>query len=241
VKSAFPKVLAAVRAALEQKPASVHDSSASPKLPATPAARRTELVLQFAGELERVNGHFMGVMSPGELCEKIVVLTREMKPRSVAVGEAVTLDLEPIVQALERSGIKLVRCGKSNDDERRALREQLARCDLAVVEAHYGIAATGTLVMVATPGRPGSLTLLPPANVILVDAARVLPDMAAVVSALGPGTITEHRVAFITGPSRTADIEKMIVLGVHGPRDLYAAVVWPGEGEMAVHGGMNQR
>jgi L-lactate utilization protein LutC len=231
VKSAFPKVLAAVRAGLEQKPAAAHDSTAAPNLPATLAARRTELVSQFANELERVNGHFMGVMSPGELCKTIVALTREMRPRSVAVGEAVALDLEPIVQALDRSGIELVRCGKSNDDERRALRERLASCDLAVVEAHYGIAATGTLVMVATPARPGSLTLLPPANVILVDAARVLPDMAAVVSALGPATITEHRIAFITGPSRTADIEKMIVLGVHGPKDLYAAVVWPGEGK----------
>ena len=230
MKSALPKVMAAVRAALEQKPASVHNSSASPNLPATSAARRTELGSQFANELECVNGHFMGMMSLGELCKAIVALTREMRLRSVAIGEAVALDLEPIVQALDRSGIELVRCGKSNDGERRALRERLASCDLAIVEAHYGIATTGTLVVVATPGRPGSLTLLPPANVILVDAARVLPDMAAVVSALGPATITEHRIAFITGPSRTADIEKMIVLGVHGPKDLYAAVVWPDEG-----------
>ena len=111
------------------------------------------------------------------------------------------------------------------------LRERLARCDLAVVEADYAISATGTLVVVATPERPGSLTLLPPANILLVEAARILPDMAAVVSALGPDTIREHRVAFITGPSRTADIEKMIVLGVHGPKDLYAAAVWSGEGE----------
>jgi len=230
VKSALPKVLAAVRAALEQKPAAAHDSAASPHLPATLAVRRTELVSQFANELERVNGHFIGVLSPAELCKKIVALIRERRSRSVAIGEAVALALEPIVQALDRSGIELVRCGKSNDDERRALRERLARCDLAVVEAHYGIAATGTLVVVATPGRPGSLTLLPPANVLLVDAARVLPDMAAVVSALGPAAVTGHRIAFITGPSRTADIEKMIVLGVHGPKDLYAAVVWPDEG-----------
>jgi L-lactate utilization protein LutC len=97
---------------------------------------------------------------------------------------------------------------------------------MAVAEAHYAIAATGTLVVVATPARPSSLTLLPPANLIMVDAARVLPNMAAVVSALGPDTIRQHRVAFITGPSRTADIEKMIVLGVHGPKHLYAAVVW---------------
>ena len=86
--------------------------------------------------------------------------------------------------------------------------------------------------MVATPARPSSLTLLPPANLILVDAARVLPDMASVISALGTDTITRHRVAFITGPSRTADIEKMIVLGVHGPKRLYAAVLWHDRDEM---------
>ena len=233
MKSAFTKVLAAVRAALEREAKnSVDHVPASLNLDATPAVRRTELVSQFADELERVNGHFMGAMTSDEACQKILTLIREMRPRSVAVGEAVTLNLAPILKGLPRSGVELVRCGRSSDDERRALLERLARCDLAVVEAHYAIAATGTLVVVATPERPASLTLLPPTNVLLVDAARVLPDMAEVVKALGPGTIMEHRVAFITGPSRTADIEKMIVLGVHGPKDLYAAVVWPGEDGM---------
>jgi L-lactate utilization protein LutC len=230
VKSAFTKVLATVRAALEQEPpGSVAHRAAASDIPATPAARRTELLSQFANELERVNGHFMGVMSPGEVRKNIIALIRATRPRSIALGDAVRLDLAPIAQAADTSGIELVRCGKVNDDERRALRERLAHCDLAVVEADYAIAATGTVVVVATPQRPGSLTLLPPVNVLLVNAARVLPDMAAVVSALGPATIMEHRVAFITGPSRTADIEKMIVLGVHGPKELHAAVVWSGE------------
>jgi L-lactate dehydrogenase complex protein LldG len=80
----------------------------------------------------------------------------------------------------------------------------------------------------SAPGHSGSFTLLPLANILLVEATRVLPDIAQVVKALGPATISQHRVAFITGPSRTADIEKRIVLGVHGPKDLYAAVVWQG-------------
>ncbi len=227
MKSAFHKVIAAVRTALERKPLPpVHQEPAPAKLPAAAAARRAELISQFANELERVNGHFMGALSTDETCKTIVELTRTLGARSVAVGDGVALDPAPIVQALEHSGIELVRSGKSNDEERRALRERLAQCDLAVVEAHYAIAATGTLVVVAAPGRPSSLTLLPPANVIMVDAARIFPDMAAVVSALGPDTIMRHRVAFITGPSRTADIEKLIVLGVHGPKHLYAAVVW---------------
>jgi L-lactate dehydrogenase complex protein LldG len=219
-------MLAAVRSALAKGPAPANHATESSNIPETPAARRTELVSRFANELERVNGHFIGVMSPGEVCKEIIALTREMRPRSVAVGEAVELDPAPIVAALTRTGIEVVRCGKSNDEERSALRQRLAQCDLAIVEAHYAIAATGTLVVVATPGRPGSLTLLPPNNVILVDASRVLADMAAVMRALGPATITDHRVAFITGPSRTADIEKMIVLGVHGPKQVYAGVVW---------------
>jgi L-lactate dehydrogenase complex protein LldG len=96
-----------------------------------------------------------------------------------------------------------------------------------VVEADYAIASTGTFAVVATPGRPSSLTLLPPANLIFVAVDRILPDLAAVINALGPDAVMAHRIAFITGPSRTADIEKMIVIGVHGPKQLYAAAVSP--------------
>jgi L-lactate dehydrogenase complex protein LldG len=230
VKSTFHKMIASVRAALEQAPApALHQTAASSPLPAAPAARSAELISQFANELERVSGHFLGVMSPVQATEKIVALALDLRADTVAVGEGVTLDSVPIVQALTKAGIEPIRSGKVDDDQRRSLRAQLSRCDLAIAEAHYAIAATGTLAMVATPARPSSLTLLPPANLLLVDATRILPDMAAVIRALGPDTITRHRVAFITGPSRTADIEKMIVLGVHGPKHLYAAVLWPNQ------------
>jgi L-lactate dehydrogenase complex protein LldG len=229
VKSAFTKLLAAVRTALEQEPlTSVDHGTASSSLPTSAAGRRTELVAQFAHELERVNGHFMGAVSARELSEAIQALIRELGPGTIAVGGGIEVNLAPTLRLLQRSGVELIRF-PVGDDEEPTVRERLARCDLAMVEADYAIAATGTLVVVASPARPGSLTLLPPANVLLVRADRVLPDMAAVVSALGPGTFVDHRVVFITGPSRTADIEKKIVLGVHGPKHLYAAAVWPGK------------
>ncbi len=52
-----------------------------------------------------------------------------------------------------------------------------------------------------------------------------MPDLAALIDRLGPAAVTANRLTLITGPSRTADIEKMIVLGVHGPRELTAVLI----------------
>ena len=230
MKGAYTKVLAAIRAALEREaPVSADHDRAWRYLVSSSATHRAELVSQFADELERVNGNFIGLIAAAEISRKIRALVSDLRPRRVAVGQAIALNLAPLLKALVDSGIEVVTTGKTSNIGRSALRERIAGCDLAVVEAQYAIAATGTLVVVASPGQPGSFTLLPPANILLVDAARVLPDISKVVKALGPAPITQHRVAFITGPSRTADIEKRIVLGVHGPKGLYAGVVWRGD------------
>ncbi len=227
----FHKLIANVREALERHGAPAHGGAAdsAAAVPMTAAARRVELTSQFARELQALGGHFLGTLTLRETAARIVEVAAALKARTAAVGAGIANDLAPIVAALERAGLSVIRTAAIADDQARAeLRGNLARCDLAVIEADYAIAASGTLAMVAAPERPGSLTLLPPVNVMLVNAERILPDLAAVLAVIGAAAIASHRVALVTGPSRTADIEKRIVLGVHGPREIHAVAVWHG-------------
>jgi len=75
------------------------------------------------------------------------------------------------------------------------------------------------------PSQPAAPVFRSTVNLILVAADRILPTLAEVIAAVGPEQFARRRVALVTGPSRTADIEKMIVIGVHGPKELYAAVI----------------
>ena len=74
---------------------------------------------------------------------------------------------------------------------------------------------------------PSSASLLPPASLVIVQIDRVMANLAAVLAEMGPAGVAANRLTLITGPSRTADIEKRIVLGVHGPKSLHVIVVWP--------------
>jgi L-lactate utilization protein LutC len=230
----FHKIIANLRTALESTTPSsaspaetVEERSGDELVPVAPAARRAELSSRFARELEAVNGHFLGVFLPAEAADRIVALAREIKARTAALGEGVLSDTGPIGDALERAGLTVIRARRVDEGTRAEMCDRIAQSDLGVAEAHYAVAASGTLAVVASEDRPSVLTLLPPANVIIVHVDRILPDLAAVLGALGAETLGTQRVALITGPSRTADIEKRIVLGVHGPKELYALLIWP--------------
>ena len=225
--SAFHKIIASVRSALERnvETTPLHTDHDAAVLPSSAAARRAELTAQFGRELERVGGHFFGSIAKAEARARAVTIAQESGTRSAIVGSGVTFDAELIAKALARNGIEVIRPDRLKDSDRAAMRDRVANCELGFIEADYAIAATGTFCVVATAQRPSSLTILPPTNFIVVAADRILPTLADVIAAVGPERFATHRVALITGPSRTADIEKLIVIGVHGPKTLYAAAI----------------
>ncbi len=137
-----------------------------------------------------------------------MTVARELTVGTVSFGAGVVLDLEPAARALEHSGVTVIRAHKTSATDRPALRERIANCDLGIIEADYAIASTGTFAMLGSPDRPNSLTLLPPTNLIVVDADRILPDLAALIAAVGPETIVAHRLALVTGPEAAPPISK---------------------------------
>jgi L-lactate dehydrogenase complex protein LldG len=189
------------------------------------SADRQALVTRFVHELEAVSGRATYAASLAEAAGSIAAQARAASVRSAAVGQGVATDLAIVADALEGAGITVTRTGPVDEIERPRIRERIARCDLGVAEADYGVAASGTLAVFANPGRPGSLTLLPPISVVILRRERIVPDLAALFKELGPAAIAANRLTLITGPSRTADIEKMIVLGVHGPRELWVVLI----------------
>ncbi|MBO0663921.1 lactate utilization protein [Jiella sp. MQZ9-1] len=94
--------------------------------------------------------------------------------------------------------------------------------------ADGGIAETGTLVLTSGRDNPTSLNFLPEYHIVILDAADVAGDMEAVIAKLrqrhGQGELPRS-VNFITGPSRSADIEQTMLLGAHGPRSLHIIVI----------------
>jgi L-lactate dehydrogenase complex protein LldG len=101
--------------------------------------------------------------------------------------------------------------------------------DLVAVSHAFGAAAeTGTLMLTSGPDNPTTLNFLPDTHIVVVRAGEVAGDYETLWQRLresrGDGTMP-RTVNWITGPSRSADIEQTLILGAHGPRRLHVIVV----------------
>ena len=99
---------------------------------------------------------------------------------------------------------------------------------VGVTPAFAGIAETGTLMTVSGPGTPATLNFVPDNHVVVLRADQIVGSMEAAWSALRAkldGGSLPRTVNFISGPSKTADIEQMLVKGAHGPRRLHIVMI----------------
>jgi len=102
-------------------------------------------------------------------------------------------------------------------------REASAAAKVGISQFDWAIAGTGTLVQDATAVEKRLVSSLPPIHVAVIGTERILEDMGSVLQRLRPDQV--NNISFITGPSRTADIERVLTIGVHGPGRLIIVAV----------------
>ncbi len=114
---------------------------------------------------------------------------------------------------------------------REQLREKFLRADVGITGGNILIAETGTLVLVTNEGNADLATSVPPVHIAVVGIEKIVPtlDDAVAVLKLLARSATGQKIStytqFITGPSRSADIELKTQIGVHGPKELHFVLI----------------
>ena len=125
------------------------------------------------------------------------------------------------------------------DAARTELRRFFIEADAGISGANFAVAESGTLVIVSNEGNARLATTLPPVHIALVSAEKfveTLEQATTLLKALITGSsglkMTSY-VSYITGPSKTTDIEKELVVGAHGPKEVHIVILDNGRLEIA--------
>lgn len=211
MSNAREEILGAVRANLR--------TAARPELPGTRtpfALLERERVERFFALLARVGARGESVAEPSAAARRVTELLAERQVRRLIVSDAP--ELAPLAAALPPDLVRLA------PDAPRA---ELFAADAGLTTAQWGIAETGTLVLEAARERHRLASLLPAFHVALLPRSRLLGTLGEAFARLQtPGGAPRSRtITFVTGPSRTADIELELVVGVHGPKFLHVLLL----------------
>ena len=142
--------------------------------------------------------------------------------RTALGGRSAVASNAPVLEECGVTRLPGVRSGIVNRDR---LRELCVSADVGITGADYALADTGTLVMLSSPREARMISLLPPAHIAVVPGERILSGLDELFSILpNPADLTSSMV-LITGPSRTADIEQILVRGVHGPGEITVVAI----------------
>ncbi len=221
--SARDGILARIREGLHRGPLSpetrvgLEARLASPPEPVIPERARgsaAELAARFA-EMAKRAGATVSVSSDArELGREIATYLGDAGlPRAIRMAPDPNLDF---VALLKQTGFSILRGGAGPSD----------RVGLSLALA--GVAETGSLMLASSASHPMTLAFLTEAHIVILPRARIVGGYEeAMAQFRGPSGMHElpRAVTFITGPSRSADIEQKIQFGAHGPRRLHIIIM----------------
>jgi L-lactate dehydrogenase complex protein LldG len=210
--------------------ASAHLPAALPVLPpqaaSTSFANSAALAESFTRELTALRGKVHQATSPADALELTLQILKEAEATELLAWEDTQLPVEGLGAAIRAAGYSMLEPTLPTDAKAR--REKLAglgRATVGITGAMAGLADTGTLVLTSGPGRPRLASLLPPVHIALLPVGTMLPSLPDLFVKHTALTEQGSNLIFITGPSRTSDIELTAVYGVHGPKTVHVILI----------------
>ena len=197
-------------------------------------ARITEalgsLLDQFA-EVAALRGwNVTRATGPEEAIGYIGSLLRSLGTERVVRSDQPVFDRLPLDEPLRALGMNIGIASSDESNSRPAVREEIIAACMGITGADYAVAETGSVVIVPRRGLSRLVSLVPPVHVAVVtpqDVVGTLDDLFLLRRLAyynGTGDMGSY-LNFITGPSRTADIEQTLVVGVHGPREVHLVLL----------------
>jgi len=212
-------ILARIRSALAE-PTPIHPARPAPTIEPVPPPTGT-LAERFAERFRGLGGHWHEAANGDAAAAFVADLAAADpgRPVWVARDRAGWLDRLDLAGRLGRRGIEIVRRWADIDDPDRPR--------VAVTGVHVAIAESGTLGVVAEPEQGRLASVVTPVHVAILAADQLVATLAEALARFEPllRDGTSSAAILITGPSRTADIEGQLVVGVHGPGEIHCVLV----------------
>lgn len=160
-------------------------------------------------------------LAASDLTRRILALLDELKAKRVVVGVGTVPQALNIKESIRKRGIEVVDWQASPGFECQF------DTDVGITDVHAAFAESGTMVCCPDAGHSRGLSLVPPTHIAIVRRSDILPDMIDFWARMKGKSSIEmpSSIAFITGPSKTADIEGILITGVHGPGVVHVLIV----------------
>ncbi len=215
------------------QPVSVPSYADLPRVVPIPSSRAV-LVDHFEQELREIGGYPHRAENPQQLQEVLQSILKTTPESNVVLTRNPLIGNLRIISMLQEQGVKVTAWQGKNDgpgveDFQRASFE----AQVGVTGVDYVLAETGSLVVSSRTEGTQLASLAPPVHIALYRPEQVAAGIEEIIDWLGsqgseaspaPG----RSVVFITGPSRTGDIELTITVGVHGPQEVHAILIGDG-------------
>lgn len=185
-----------------------------------------ELIARFAAEATAVRANVQIVSGNLQAVDRIIEICTTSKGQEIALSETELFARMNLISKLSARGFSTF-IPDGIDHEKLVAR--LANCGVGVTAADYAIAETGTIVLSSDEPNALLVSLLPPVHIAVLRWAQIAGSLDAVIGKLSRERINltdpSRSITLITGPSRTSDVELVLSIGVHGPKQLHVIVL----------------